>query len=69
MPFDAWTCEIHQARISRTCGVETVWQGVRLRRALTYSVAAVARGPHRLIGSRGWVMPSGAADDIRAVQF
>ena len=31
MPFDARTCEAHQARISRTCGVETVSQGILLR--------------------------------------
>ena len=45
MPFDARTCEAHQARISRTSRVETVLQGILLaRRALTCSVAGVARG-------------------------
>jgi hypothetical protein len=53
MPFDARTCEAHQARISRTCGGgDGLARDPLARRALTYSVAAAARGRHRLIGCR-----------------
>jgi len=52
-PFDARTCEAHQARISRTCGGgDGLARDPLARRALTYGVAAVARGRHRLIGCR-----------------